>query len=111
MRDPELAFFTVSTFAAVVLLITALLNTKEVGEKVSGREVGPLVPVPVRPTTWGLYATVALSVTEKPPFMVPFPVGANLTLTVHLASPANVAGLVEQGVGPPAAAWKFPLAP
>jgi hypothetical protein len=68
---------------ALVTPTVVLLNVKLVGETVTGEE-----PVPVRVTTWGLFAALSLKVSE--PLRAPVVVGENVTPTLHVALAATL---------------------
>ena len=75
----------VTVWSALVVCVGWLAKTRPVEERPA---VGAL-PVPVRPTLWGLPAALSLRVTAA--VRVPLPVGVKVTLIVQLAPAATLA--------------------
>ncbi len=70
-------FVNVMLCAALVVLTFWPANVKVAGDKLTA----DAIPVPVRPTVWGL--PLALSVIVMAPVRVPVAVGVNVTLIVQ----------------------------
>ena len=82
--DPVPEFVTVKDMGALVVSTVCDGNVKVVGAGITMT----VVPVPDRVTVWGEVA--ALSVIVMVPGRLPLVVGANVTLIVQVAPPANV---------------------
>src|SRR5208282_2645932 len=86
--EPLLLFVTVIVLAALVAPIPVEEKLSVAGLNVSG-SVGPPVPVPESATICGLSAP--LVAIARAPSIVPFDVGVNVTVIVHLAAAASEA--------------------
>jgi hypothetical protein len=71
-------FVSVTVCAALVVPTFCPTNVRLVGDKLTA----DAIPVPVRPTVWGL--PLALSEIVMAPVRVPIAVGVNVTLIVQL---------------------------
>ena len=105
VKGPVPVFFRLTGCAALVVVSIWPLNVKLVGVSPT---LGAATPVPVSGTVCGLPA--ALSVTASVPVRVPSAVGVNVTLIVHVAPAARVAGLIGHALAPVLVSAKSPEA-